>query len=96
LTQNTKLSSKISSLTGMNAQQACSGFKNLGQCVAGAHVAHNLGGSCTFTNLKGAMTGAHSESLGQAIHGCNPHVDARAEAKKGKKQADDDIKEPSS
>ena len=42
------------------------------------------------------MTGAQSESLGQAIHGCNPHVDARAEAKKGKKQADDDIKDSGS
>lgn len=42
------------------------------------------------------MTGTHSESLGQAIHGCNPHVGAKAEAKKGKKQADDDIKESGS
>ena len=93
LTQNTKLASKIHDLTGMDAKQACLGFKNLGQCVAAAHVAHNLGGSCTFTKLKGAVTGSPSESLGQAIHGCNPHVDAKAEAKKGKKQADDDLKE---
>jgi len=97
LTQNTKLASKIHALTGMDAQQACSGFKNLGQCVAAAHVAHNLGGSCTFTNLKGAMTtGAHPESLGQAIHGCNPNVDAKAEARKGKKEADSDPKKSSS
>jgi hypothetical protein len=36
LTQNTKLADKISTLTGEPAQQACSGFKNLGQCVAAA------------------------------------------------------------
>jgi len=96
LTQNTKLASKIHSLTGMNAKDACSGFKNLGQCVAAANVAHNLGGSCTFANLKTSITGTHAESLGQAIHECDPHVDAKAEAKKGKKQAHDDLKESGS
>src|SRR5438552_12373332 len=36
LSRNTKLSSKLDSLLpkGVTAQQACSGFKNLGQCVA--------------------------------------------------------------
>ena len=97
LTQNTKLASQISDLTGMPAKDACSGFKNLGQCVAAAHVAHNLGGHCTFADLKGATTtGLHPESLGQAIHACNPHVDAKAEAKKGQKQAHDDLKESGS
>ena len=97
LTQNTKLASKIHDLTGMDAKDACSGFKNLGQCVAAAHVAHNLGGTCTFTNLRSATTtGSPPETLGQAIHGCNPHVDPKAEAKKGKKQADDDMKESGS
>ena len=51
LTQNTKLASKISDLTGMDAQTACSGFKNLGQCVAAAHVGKNLG--IDFNTLKG-------------------------------------------
>jgi len=92
LKQNTKLASKIHDLTGMDAQTACSDFKNLGQCVAAAHVAHNLGGSCSFSNLKTATTASH-ESLGQAIHTCNPHVDAKAEAKKAKRQADQDLKE---
>ena len=96
LTQNTKLASKIHELTGMNAKDACSGFKNLGQCVAAAHVAHNLGAPCTFSNLKTATTGSQSESLGQAIHECNPHVDSKAEAKKGQKQAHDDLKESGS
>src|SRR5216684_1592036 len=41
LSKNTKLSGKIQSLTGMSAQQACDEFKNLGQCVAAAHVSKN-------------------------------------------------------
>jgi hypothetical protein len=96
LARNPKLTSKLQTLIGQDPQVACKEFKNVGQCVAAAHVAHNLGGSCTFANLKGATTGSHPESLGQAIHGCNPHVDAKAEAKKGKKQADDDLKESGS
>ncbi len=94
LTQNTKLASKIHDLTGMDAQQACSGFKNLGQCVAAAHVSKNLG--IDFNTLKGKLTGSNDESLGQAIHQLDPKVDAKAEAKKGKKQANDDLKESSS
>lgn len=55
LTQNKGLSGKIASLTGEPAQQACSGFKNLGQCVAAAHVSKNLG--IGFACLKSNMTG---------------------------------------
>jgi hypothetical protein len=55
LTQNAKLSDKIASLTGQSAQQSCSGFKNLGQCVAAAHVSKNLG--ISFACLKSDMTG---------------------------------------
>jgi len=55
LTQNTKLSDKIASLTGESAQQSCTGFKNLGQCVAAAHVSKNLG--ISFDCLKSDMTG---------------------------------------
>jgi hypothetical protein len=55
LTQNKSLSSKVASLTGEPAQQACSGFKNLGQCVAAAHVSKNLG--ISFACLKSNMTG---------------------------------------
>src|SRR5215470_11183204 len=42
LTDNTKLADKIAKLTGMSATSACQGFKNLGQCIAAAHVAKNL------------------------------------------------------
>ncbi len=90
LTQNTKLASKIHDLTNMDAQNACSEFKNLGQCVAAAHVSKNL--HMDFSTLKGKVTGTSAESLGQAIHDMDPNVDAKAEAKKGQKQANEDIK----
>jgi len=104
LNQNTKLSSQISSLTGMQAQQACSGFKNLGQCVAAAHVSHNLGISfdCLRADVTGqapsssscpAGTGSKSSSLGQAIQTLSPTTDAKAEVRKANKQAQQDLNE---
>ena len=60
LAKNTKLSGKIASLTGESAQQACSNFKNLGQCVAAAHVSKNLG--ISFVCLKSDMTGTAAPS----------------------------------
>jgi len=101
LTHNTQLASKINSLTGMNARQACSGFKNLGQCVAAAHVSKNL--DIPFANLKAKMLGTSTGtatskpmSLGQAIQALSPHANVKAETRKAKKQADDDFKETSS
>jgi len=108
LNQNTKLSSQISSLTGMPAQQACSGFKNLGQCVAAAHVSKNLGISfnCLKADVTGqapsdssscpAGTGSKSTSLGQSIHTFSPNADVKAETKKANKQAQQDIRESGS
>jgi hypothetical protein len=108
LSKNTKLAGKIESLTKMSsAQQACDGFKNLGQCVAAAHVSKNLG--INFSCLKADMTGTavasssnctsatsgKTMSLGKAIQTLSPKVNARAEAKKAQKQADQDLKEPS-
>src|SRR5215470_19632298 len=55
LSKNTQLSGKIQKLTGMSATQACDGFKNLGQCVAAAHVSKNLG--ISFACMKSDMTG---------------------------------------
>lgn len=91
LTQNTKLSSKIQTLTGKDPQVACEGFKNLGECVAAAHVANNVSG-ITFDDLRSRMTGTDAKSLGNAIHELNTNVDASAEAKKAKKQAHEDLK----
>ena len=88
----------------MDAQAACSGFKNLGQCVAAAHVSQNLG--LTFTELKDTMLGlnadgtpsstAKSMSLGKAIQTLKPQADPKTEIKKAKEQADTDTSSSSS
>jgi hypothetical protein len=107
LTKNTALSGKIQTLTGMPAQQACAGFKNLGQCVAAAHVSKNLG--ISFACLQADMTGqtptkasacpagtgssGKAMSLGKAIQTLSPTADSKGEAKKATKQADADVKE---
>jgi len=93
---NSKLSSNLQKLLpkGTTPQQACSGFKNLGQCVAAIHVSHNLG--IPFSDLKSKMTGPNSESLGKAIQALKPSSDSTAEKKKAEKQAQDDINESES
>src|SRR5258708_3771496 len=52
LTQNTQLSSKLTSLlpAGTDLQTAAGGFRNLGQFVAAVHVSHNMG--IPFDQLK--------------------------------------------
>ena len=107
LSKNTALAGKIQKLTGTPAQQACSGFKNLGQCVAAAHVSKNLGISfaCMQADMTGqtptkgsacpAGTGSKSKSmsLGKAIQTLRPTANSKTEAQKATKQADADIKE---
>ena len=103
LSKDTQLSSKIQSLTGMPAKQACSGFKNLGQCVAAAHVSQNLGISfgCLKSDVTGlasqgtscpAGTGSKSMSLGKAIQTLDPKANQRVESKKGESQATKDLR----
>ena len=87
---------KIKSLTGKDAQTACSGFKNLGQCVAAAHGAKNLDIPGGFDALKAKVTGTGSMSLGKAIAQLSPNANAKSETKKANKQADDDMKDSSS
>ena len=96
LNHNTAIAGKIKSLTGKDAQTACSGFKNLGQCVAAAHVAKNLDIPGGFDALKAKVTGTGSMSLGKAIEQLSPNANAKSESKKANKQADDDMKESSS
>jgi len=98
LTTNTQLADKISKLTSMPAQQACQGFKNLGQCMAAAHVSQNLG--IQFSQLKDTMLGLNADgtasttakpmSLGKAIQSLDPQVDAKAEIKKARQQTKQD------
>jgi hypothetical protein len=96
LSHNTAIAGKINSLTGQDAQAACNGFKNLGQCVAAAHVAKNLDIPGGFDALKAKMTGAGSMSLGKAIQQLSPNANAKSETKKANQQAADDLKETSS
>ncbi|SRR6266705_1807013 len=105
LAPGTKLAGKLETLlpknpdgSKMSAQQACSGFKNLGQCVAAVHVSHNLG--ISFVDMKAKMLGtsgtasapAKPESLGKAIQELKPAANATAESKKANKQAEQDMK----
>ena len=96
LSHNTAIGGKIKSLTGQDAQTACNGFKNIGQCVAAAHVAKNLDIPGGFDALKAKVTGGGSMNLGKAIASLAPDADAKAEAKKANRQASDDLKETSS
>ncbi len=93
LSHNKVIGDKIKSLTGEDAATACDGFKNLGQCVAAAHVAKNLSIPGGFDALKAKVTGTGSVSLGKAIEGLEPSANAKSEVKKANKQASDDMKE---
>ena len=96
LSHNTAIGGKIKTLTGQDAQTACNGFKNIGQCVAAAHVAKNLDIPGGFDALKAKLTGSGAISLGKAIKQLAPDADAKAEAKKANKQASDDLSDASS
>ena len=96
LSHNTVIADKIKTLTGQDAATACNGFKNLGQCVAAAHVAKNLNIPGGFEALKAKMTGSGAVSLGKAIKGLAPDADAKSEEKRANKQASDDMKDASS
>ena len=86
---------------GTDLQLASSGFKNLGQFIAAAHVSKNLG--IPFDQLKAKMTGTSSTattssgdssmSLGKAIQELRPQADAKSEVKRAELQAKDDIKQ---
>lgn len=86
-----KLAAKLQKLLpqGPKIQDACDGFKNLGDCVAAIHAAQNLG--IPFADLKTKVTGKGAEKLDKAIHELKPDVDATSEKKKAWKQAERDI-----
>jgi hypothetical protein len=103
LAKNPAIGDKIVALTGdkAGAADACTGFKNLGQCVAAAHVAKNLDGG-NFYCLRQAMTGTPAPSgttcsatatmsLGKAIQTLYPQANSSAESKKGQRQAKQDL-----
>lgn len=96
LSHNTAIAGKIKTLTGEDAATACDGFRNLGQCVAAAHVAKNLNITGGFDALKAKVTGTGAMSLGKAIASFQPSANAKSEVKKANQQASDDMKEAES
>lgn len=93
---NTALTNALSksgvTVPGNDLQSACSGFKNLGQCIAALHVAKNLDIPGGFDALKDKMTGKGAVNLGKAIQQLDPNVKAKSESKKATKQAKQDLK----
>jgi len=94
LTQNTKLSSNLQSIlgSGVDLQQASSGFKNLGLFVAAVHVSKNL--NIPFDQLKTTMA-SDGGNLGKAIHTLQPNLSkkqVKSAVKTAKHQAKADIK----
>jgi len=100
LDHNSHLSTKLEGLLGLSGPNAlqtlktdASGFKNFGQFIAAVHVSHNLG--IPFSALQAKMTGPNAVSLGKAIQELKPDTDAKSEAKKATKQANDEMNETS-
>ena len=92
LSHNPVIGRKIKALTGEDAATACGGFKNIGQCVAAAHVAQNLKIPGGFNALKSAMISGSGMSLGKAIQSFDSSANAKSESKKANKQAKEDLK----
>lgn len=94
-----KLAQKLTSLlpSGMTLEQASSGFKNLGQFVAALHVYNNLGLASKNPPVTWSefATAVQSKTLGSAIKQFDSTVNAKTEARKGTKQAKEDISENS-
>jgi hypothetical protein len=114
LEHNAKLDSKLTSKlqsqgllpAGSDLKTVCSGFKNLGQCVAAIHVSHNLKipFACLHADMTGTAptagagcasgTGSSKMSLGKSIQTLSPNTaNAKSEVKRGTEEADQDIKE---
>ncbi len=101
LASKPKLSAKLQSLLPPETvmSDVCTGFRNLGQCVAAVHVSHNLG--IPFTDLKTKVIGTPATdtteavpgmSLGKAIQALDPHADTQAEINKANQQAKADMR----
>ncbi len=101
LQHNTKLAQKLENLLGLSGQNALSqlqsdatGFNNLGQFVAAVHVSHNL--DIPFDQLRAKVVGPPAETLGKAIQFFKPEASSKAETRKARKQANNDVKESES
>ncbi len=112
LEHNSNLATKLETLTGAtnltDLKTDASAFKNFGQFVAAAHVSKNLNIPGGFAALMCDMTGKTAVgatspctnttkmSLGKAIQTLDPQADAKTEAQKATKQANQTIKESGS
>ncbi len=101
LQHNTKLAQKLENVLGLSGQNALSqlqsdatGFNNLGQFVAAVHVSHNL--DIPFDQLRAKVVGPPAETLGKAIQFFKPEANSKAETRKARKQANNDVKESES
>ena len=93
LTQNKKLSDKLSALLGQqnppvtDLQVASHGFMNLGELFAAVHISQNMG--IPFDQLKTAVQ--TNGNLGKAIHPLKPDEHVEGEVRKAVLQALDDL-----
>ncbi len=76
---------------GMTTEEACAGFRGVGECAATLHASHNL--SIPFADLKAKVT--NGQTLGAAIHDLKPDANATAEASKAEEQGHRDLHAPS-
>jgi len=76
---------------GLSPEDACRGFRDLGECSATLHVARNL--DIPFADLKDRVTSG--QSLGTVIHAFKPTVDSRREAQRAEEQAREDLRSQS-
>ncbi len=109
--QSKKLASELQAILPPRTklEDACTSFKELGDCVAALHVSHNL--KIKFNCLKWDLTavqpagsvsscaapdGGKALSLSKAIHTLKPDADAKSEAKTAERRAREDIKDATS
>ena len=109
--QSKKLASELQAILPPRTklEDACTSFKELGDCVAALHVSHNL--KVKFNCLKWDVTAVQPAtgyasctapengkalSLSKAIHTLKPDADAKTEAKTAEKRAREDIKDATS
>ncbi len=110
--QSKKLASELQALLPPRTklEDACTSFKELGDCVAALHVSHNL--KIKFNCLKWDLTavqpapgnvssctapeGGKALGLSKAIHTLKPDADAKTEARTAERRAREDIKDASS
>ena len=110
--QSKRLASQLQAILPAKTklEDACTGFRQLTECVAALHVSHNL--KIKFNCLKWDVTGTQPVkgnvsactapdggkplSLSKAIQTLKPDADAKAEAKNAERRAQEDIKDASS